>query len=217
MERPHLSRNILVFLAGCLWVFFLLALASFHASDWPSHGVYPYPPIQNLCGSVGAGIAYYCFLLIGQGVFPMIFFSGVCLALLMYHNRLTDAWLRCIGLLILSIAFAAMVHRIHGGTQGGFPEGAGGIVGIATASFLQMHFNTVGTLFVLMVCMVVGLLLAADDLVMRAPGIAAAAYTNVKARTPNVNFRLPTMPTLPTRQATVARETAKSWNMPVMR
>jgi len=210
MERPHLSRNILVFLAGCLWVFFLLALASFHASDWPSHGVYPYPPIQNLCGSVGAGIAYYCFLLIGQGVFPMIFFSGVCLALLMYHNRLTDAWLRCIGLLILSIAFAAMVHRIHGGTQGGFPEGAGGIVGIATASFLQMHFNTVGTLFVLMVCMVVGLLLAADDLVMRAPGIAAAAYTNVKARTPNVNFRLPTMPTLPTRQATVARETAKS-------
>jgi len=197
MERSHLPRNLLIFLAGCAWVFFLLALASFHANDWPSHSVYPYPATANLCGSAGAVIAYYSFLLIGQGVFPLIFFTGVGLTLLMYHNRLSDAWLRGIGLLILSIAFAATVHHIHAGSSGGFPEGSGGIIGIATASFLQTHFNTVGSLFVLLVGMIVGLLLAADDLVMRAPGVAVAAYGNVKAHTPKMpkmKFNFPAMP-----------------------
>src|SRR3954452_13177355 len=107
MERTNVIRNTLLFLALGAWAFLLLALGSFHATDWPSHTVYPWPATQNLCGTAGAFIPYYCFLAIGQGVFPVLFFSGVLLALALFKNRVSDMWLRVIGLLLLSIAFAA--------------------------------------------------------------------------------------------------------------
>ena len=53
MERSHIIRQSLVALAVGAWCFVMLALASFHPTDWPSHTVYPYPPIGNLCGAAG--------------------------------------------------------------------------------------------------------------------------------------------------------------------
>src|SRR5579863_975267 len=79
IERSNIIRPIGLFLGCGFWLFMLLSLGSFHASDWPSHAVYPYGMIRNVCGSVGSFIAYYSFLAIGQGVFPILFFSGVCL------------------------------------------------------------------------------------------------------------------------------------------
>src|SRR5215203_2192786 len=130
MERSHIIRQSIVALAIGAWCFLMLALASFHPTDWPSHTVYPYPPIGNLCGAAGAFVAYYSFLAIGQGVFPVLFFSGVCLALVIFKNRVGDLWLRAAGLLLLSIAFAAVIHNLKPGSFNGFPEGHGGILGI---------------------------------------------------------------------------------------
>src|SRR4051812_39942449 len=111
MERSNLLRRTMLFLSAGTWIFFMLALASFHTTDWPSHQVYPYPPIQNLCGSAGAWLAYFAFLVLGQGVFPVLFFTGVCCALTLCNNRVGDWWLRTIGLTVLSVAFAAGVHH----------------------------------------------------------------------------------------------------------
>src|ERR1700733_13575013 len=156
MARSHIIRQTLLFLGAGLWVFMLFALGSFHTNDWPSHQVYPYPPIQNLCGAVGAYVAYYCFLALGQGVFPILFFTGVCLALVVFKNEIGDLWLRTIGLLLLSIAFAAVIHHLRPGSASAFPEGHGGIVGIGTSTWLQAHFNTVGTRLILLTAMLIG-------------------------------------------------------------
>src|SRR3954462_664030 len=174
MERSNLIRRTALFLACSAWAFLLLSLGSFHPTDWPSHEVFPYPPIQNLCGSAGAFVAYYCFLAIGQGVFPVLFFSGVMLALVLFKNRVSDMWLRAIGLLLLSTAFAAAVHHIRPGSAGSFPEGHGGLLGITASAYLQSHFNVWGTRLILLTGMFIGLLLAADDLVLRAPAVAMA-------------------------------------------
>src|SRR5882724_1486357 len=174
MERSNLHRWISVSLCVGIWMFFLLALGSFHATDWPSHSVHPYPPTANLCGPAGAFIAYYIFLAIGQGAFPMLFFTGVCLVLFIAHNRISDPWLRVIGLTLVSVAFAATVHHFKPGSANGLPEGQGGILGIATAVYLQSHFHTVGTTLVLLLTMFIGLLLAADDLVWHAPKLVGA-------------------------------------------
>ncbi|HEX3358781.1 MAG TPA: DNA translocase FtsK, partial [Tepidisphaeraceae bacterium] len=199
MDRSNLFRRIVLFLSAGAWVFFMLSLASFHTSDWPSHQVFPYPPIQNLCGSAGAWCAYYAFLFIGQGVFPILFFTGVCVALLIFNNRVGDWWLRTIGLTLLTIAFAAAAHHLRPGSSSGFPEGSGGILGIGTATLLKAHFSSVGTMLVLLTAMLVGLLLAADDLVLRAPGAVSAAISEVRDRTPQlgITFRFPEMPKLP--------------------
>lgn len=167
LQRMHILRPLILFVLTAVWLFLFFAIGSFHPTDWPSHAVFPYPPIQNVCGPVGAFISYWCFLAIGQGVFPLIFFSGVCIALTFYHAKLSDPWLRVVGLLMIATAFAALVHHIMPGSASGFPEGHGGVIGIATAAFLQERFHSVGTTLILLAGILIGLLLAADDLVLR--------------------------------------------------
>ena len=206
MDRSNLHRRVLLFVGLAGWGFLLLSLASFHAEDWPSHQVYPYPDIKNLCGAAGAWVAYHLFFAIGQGVFPVLFFSGVCLALMLFHNRVSDLWLRAIGLAILTIAFAGLVHLIKPGSQASFPEGYGGILGIFASTFLKAHFSTAGSALVLATTVIVGLLLAADDLVIRAPGLVNQAIQTVRDRTPRFNFRFPELPKLPSLPGFVTRD-----------
>jgi S-DNA-T family DNA segregation ATPase FtsK/SpoIIIE len=195
-----------LFLAAGGWAFLLVSLGSFHYNDWPSHDVYPYPPIQNLCGSVGAFISYYTFLAVGQGAFPAMFFTGVCVVLMMCGSRVGDLWMRAVGLLLLTVAFAAVCHHFKPGSYDAFPEGRGGIVGISSATVLQHYFSTVGTRLILATTALVGLLLAADDLVLRTPGVVHATYTHVKDNTPKINWNFVQIPKLPALPGFVTRD-----------
>jgi len=180
MERSNLWRWIYVCLAVGSWAFLLLAIGSFDPTDWPSHAVHPYPPVQNLCGPVGAFIAYYLFLIVGQGAFPILFFSGVCVVLFVSQARVSDPWMRVIGLLLGSVAFAAAIHHFHPGSENGLPEGQGGILGIGAATYLQHHLSAAGTTLVLLVAMLIGLLLAADDLVLKSPAFFMLAFEHAR-------------------------------------
>ncbi|MCC7349384.1 MAG: DNA translocase FtsK [Phycisphaerales bacterium] len=214
MDRTNLWRRVVLFSAIGAWAFLLLALGSFHPTDWPSHEIYPYPPIQNLCGSAGAFVAYYTFLFIGQGVFPILFFAGICLTITLFRDGVSDLWLRTTGLVLLTVAFATTIHHFHPGSHNGFPEGQGGIVGIGAASFLQSHFSTIGTRLILATIFLVGLLLAADDLVLRAPGLAGGVINNVKDRAPNIRWNFISFPKLPSLPRFVTRESSVAATVP---
>jgi S-DNA-T family DNA segregation ATPase FtsK/SpoIIIE len=190
-ERPHIFRWILIFVAFASWVFLLLSCGSFSSGDWPSHDVYPYPPVRNLCGPVGSLLAYYCFMVVGQGIYPILLFAGVCLVLMCVKGRVADLWLRAIGLAVLSVAFAAALHQLHPGSPDGFPEGNGGLLGIAAGKFLMQHFNNAGAMLVLLTSFLVGLLLAADELVLRAPKVAVETYGKVQEKSSSFGFQLP--------------------------
>ncbi|MGE5612551.1 MAG: DNA translocase FtsK [Bacillota bacterium] len=209
MDRENLQRHLWLFLGIGAWAFLLIALASFNPDDWPSHRGYPYGPIKNMCGPAGALVAYHLFSALGPGVFPILFFTGICLALLVFHNKVSDLWLRGIGLALLSVAFAAMVHLIQPGSPDGFPEGHGGILGIVASSFLKSHFSTAGTALVLVTSFLVGLLLTADDLVVRAPGLIGQAVQTVKAKTPQINWKFPALPKLPALSRFITRESVE--------
>src|SRR2546423_9111351 len=212
MTRPNLIRRIVLFLALGAWGFLLVSMASFHTDDWPAHHVYPYPPMQNLCGSAGAFVAYQLFFAIGLGVFPILLFSVLCLALFLFHNRISDLWLRGIGLALLSIAFAALVHLIRPGSSESFPEGHGGIIGISATAFLKSHFNTAGSGLILITAFLVGLLLAADDLVIRAPGIIGQITQAVRQNTPQFRFRFPALPKFPSLPGFVTRDAKRRFD-----
>ena len=186
MDRGNAIRRIGLFAAVGVWVFLLVSLASFHADDWPAHHVYPYGPTENLCGAVGALFAYWCYFFLGQGIFLLLFFSGIIMTMWITRNRLTDVWLRVIGLLLLSVAFAAIVNKLSPGSEHGFPEGNGGMLGIAAARFLQMHFNHVGSYIVLTLCFMVGLVLAADELVEKTPAVVGGAIAKAKEIAPSI-------------------------------
>src|SRR5437763_3324715 len=210
MDYPSLFRRVLFVILTSGWVFLLLSLGSFHATDWPSHAVWPYPAVQNLCGSAGSFVAYYTFFALGQGIFPALFFSGICIALRLFGNRISDVMLRVIGMLLLSIAFAAADHLIKPGSSAGLPEGNGGILGIGAAGFLRSHCNNILTSLILACTSLVGLLLAADDLVVRAPNFIGSAITNVKAKTPQIRFNFIPMPKLPALPGFVTKDALRS-------
>lgn len=209
MMRENSWRRALVILGIGAWFFMLLSVASFHVEDWPSHTVYPYGSIKNLCGAAGAFVSYYLFEAIGQGIFPVMFFTGICLALVLFGSPIRDLWLRAVGLILLTVAFAAIVHSFQPGTPTGFPEGQGGIVGISISRALHIYFNNIGSFLILGCSVLIGLLLAADDLVLRTPGMVGAAISSVRAKTPNINFRVPQMPKLPSLPRFITRDAAE--------
>ena len=101
--------------------------------------------------------------------------------------------MRAIGLLLLSIAFAATVHHFEPGSENGFPEGQGGILGIGAATFLQSHFSTAGTRLVLLTAMLIGLILVADDLVLKVPMVVGAAYAHAKSAKADFKLNIPSL------------------------
>jgi S-DNA-T family DNA segregation ATPase FtsK/SpoIIIE len=192
MTRSNLWHWIGICLAAGTWGFMLLSIGSFTPTDWPSHAVHPYLPVANVCGPAGAFLAYYLFLVVGQGAFPILFFSGVCMVLYIAQSKLTDPWMRALGLVLLTISFAAAIHHFQPGSANGFPEGQGGILGIGAATYLELHLGVAGTRVVLMTAMLVGILLTADELVFHAPVVVSAAFSNFKM--PELpSFRLPKM------------------------
>ena len=203
-------RLALLSIAAAMWCFVLLANVSFSVTDWPSHAVYPYAQIANMCGSAGAFVAYWIRYAIGPGVYPVLFFAFVFWGLLSTRNRVGDVWLRAIGLGMLAVGFGAVTHTLSGGgTLHGLPEGTGGVMGIASAHFLQSHFNNIGALLVLTCVMLVGLILAADDLVLRTPGIVSNAIHRTRGVVPSnalMRFKFPEMPKLPRLPDFITRE-----------
>lgn len=196
MDRANALRRIGLFLGLGFWFFLLVSLASFHVDDWPAHHVYPHQPVENLCGQVGAFFAYWCYVMLGQGVYLVLLFSGVCIAMALVRSKISDLWLRIVGLALVSVAFAATLNNFYPGSRYSFPEGNGGWLGIATSFFLQTHFNKVGSLIMLMLTLAVGMVLVADELVVRAMGLAGKAALAAKERAKGMSLPTIKMPDL---------------------
>jgi len=206
MTRDNLPKTLAFFLAAGLWAFLLLSFWSFSPTDWPSHGVEPHPPTRNLCGAAGAFVAYWAYLAIGQGVFPVLLFTGAMLGVFLNQSRVHDFWMRAVGLTLIAVAWAAVVHHFSPGSPSGLPEGRGGVLGIGAAGFLHQYFSTVGTLLVLGLSILVGLLLAADDLLLAAPRAIVGMLTVARSRTAHLRFNFANIPTLPAMSRFVTRD-----------
>ena len=218
MHRPHLPRRTGLFLLAGAWGFAALSLASFSATDWPSHASYPYGPPANWCGSAGAAVAYGLLAAVGAGAWPAVGLLGLAVVAGLWGRRLADPWMRGLGLLLLTATAAAAVHHVRPGTAGGLPEGSGGLVGIASAEVLQAHFGVVGTRLVLAVSLLVALVLAADDLLLIIANAAGRVIVRFGGsfgglRLPSVklpSFRLPSLPALPRLALVTAGESDES-------
>ncbi|MFT3788736.1 MAG: DNA translocase FtsK 4TM domain-containing protein [Tepidisphaeraceae bacterium] len=210
LQRAHLVRWTLVLIAAAVWAFAFLSLVSFDATDWPSHAVYPWGPTHNLCGAAGALLAYYSFFALGSGAYAVLFFTAVFIGMKLGGQTLGDPWLRAVGLVLLAISLGAATHLISPAGTRGLPEGAGGLLGMATTGYLRSHFSGVGTGLILFVCLLMGLLLAADELVIRLPTYVGGAYRKVKAVTPNVSFSFPPAPRVNNGAKFVTKEALES-------
>jgi S-DNA-T family DNA segregation ATPase FtsK/SpoIIIE len=147
---------------GCLFAW--VSLLSFDPADPPATSIWPanHPP-QNVCGYVGAGLAYWGLRYLGSGFYALL--GLVNLAVLAWSRgaRLSDLWLRFVGLALVVSATAA-ASTLLWPSAGGLITGPGGVLGRALADLLRTSVQSVGSALLLTLALVVGLVLAADDL-----------------------------------------------------
>ena len=169
-------RVVWVAVAG-LWVFFVVALASFDSADWPSHTVAVHnQPSRNLCGAVGALIAYYSYQVVGVGSWVILLGGAGYLAVIAAGRSLGNPLVRSIGLLLMALA----VSGLHGllAPQHGLLVGArAGLIAQFIVSELSPRFSTVGTFLVLLAGFGIGSIVAIDRVVLAMPRVASTTWS----------------------------------------
>jgi S-DNA-T family DNA segregation ATPase FtsK/SpoIIIE len=168
---PSGARTALVCLSIGVCLVVLCSCLSFDIGDWPSRFAYPHnSPPANWCGTAGAFCAYYLLYYIGPGVF-VILVSGICfLVAKLAHKPTSQPILRTTGLVLMTVAASMSAQCLWPYRFFGFPMGSGGVLGIGAAQFLRSHFASLGTFILVTAIWVVGILLSADNFILRLLG-----------------------------------------------
>jgi S-DNA-T family DNA segregation ATPase FtsK/SpoIIIE len=165
---------------------------SFDIGDWPSKYVYPNnQPTKNLCGSIGAFLAYYLLYYIGPGVF-LLLISGIgLLSVKLLDRKINQLILRSVGMVLLAAAASASFQCIWPDSIYRFPIGSGGVLGVSITKFLSGHFASLGTFILIVATWIVGFVLLADtfltsilygvrNVIARTLGLASPAFAAAK-------------------------------------
>lgn len=185
-SSPVRTCALIAALVGCLFLW--IALLSFDPLDPPGTLAWPAnDPPANRCGPVGAWVAFQLDRFLGIGAFALAALLTSTAGTALLRGPMRDWPLRLVGGLLLIVATSAAGTMILGGpAQGRWTDG-GGAIGIAAAWWLSQYLNTAGASLVLLASAGMGLVLAADEIVvqiarmsrrvvrMRRPALAGAA------------------------------------------
>ncbi|MFN0136538.1 MAG: DNA translocase FtsK 4TM domain-containing protein [Phycisphaerae bacterium] len=167
-QRQAALHLCLVAVAWIAAVFGWVAVLSFNVADPPSTSAFPpNDPLRNLCGSVGADIAHTVFYYLGFGAYGFALLVTVGLVAWSRRIQVSDLWMRCIGLglVVTVVSTLADIFIVAGDAH--LVTGPGGVLGVVVAAFLKSKLQLAGTLITLAAGLIVGLLLAADQLVVK--------------------------------------------------
>jgi S-DNA-T family DNA segregation ATPase FtsK/SpoIIIE len=172
VKHGNLYRIAAEFILLCVCIFLLLSVVSFDMTDSPSTYVWPHnEEAANLCGPVGAFCAYYCLYYFGPGIVAACLSGAIALVVLLWGKPVTQPLLRLTGLVLVVAVISTTwyliwpVESLAFYRTGSFPYGNGGVLGIATAHYLDQHLAKLGTWLVVLCFWTVGSLLLADSLV----------------------------------------------------
>ncbi|MCG3126094.1 MAG: hypothetical protein CHACPFDD_00923 [Phycisphaerae bacterium] len=171
MPRTERRNAVLSFsLWAVLFVATLIAwicLLTFDAADPPNATRWPAnSPPRNGCGVIGAWVAYQLYYYLGLGAFPLVALLTAAAAARLRQRALSDLYLRFVGLALLVSATSVAARRFVADT-GGYPlPGAGGVLGLVGLHVLEEQIGGAGTMILLSCAIVVGLMLAIDELVV---------------------------------------------------
>ncbi|MBU0637450.1 MAG: DNA translocase FtsK [Planctomycetes bacterium] len=167
-QRRAALRFCLTTLACVACLIGWVSILSFSAEDPPARSAWPtaWPP-HNLCGPVGAWLAFHLFWYLGLGTYALAALVTVAVFTRSQGLRFSDPWLRFVGLLLICTTCSTAGALFVSASEQYLVTGPGGVLGAAAANFFQNTLQTTGTLILLACALIVGLLLAADELVIR--------------------------------------------------
>ena len=182
-ETRYINRIALSFLGLVFCVFMLISLLGYSVYDWPNPDVAPSYQLhnqadyhlvssiepQNPCGRVGAWLAYKANYYFGPGILVLLVSSVVLLIMYSMKKPVEQLFLRLVGIALISFAISAGKYLYNPGDELSLSCGNGGIIGIAAGHFLLTNTAMAGAVMIIVATFIVGLLLAADNLVLMLP------------------------------------------------
>jgi S-DNA-T family DNA segregation ATPase FtsK/SpoIIIE len=178
-RHKRLLRLCLVPIGWAAWLFVLLSMLSYHPADptiLNSSPVYYSGHVigHNWCGLIGASIAALLINNVGPGAWVLLIMLGAVLVVWSVGGNITQLIFRLLGGTVLIAAVSGLANLLHIGTS--LPAGPGGMLGMTIGSVLKRTISTAGSALVLALTLIVGLLLAADEIVMAIFPMTARAW-----------------------------------------
>ncbi len=157
-------------------VFGWLTLVSYDPADSPGTTVYPASAtVSNVCGAIGAWLAHAGLYYFGYGVYALLLLLTVGFVAYCRVGRIGGLWLRFAGAVCVIAAVGALAAMLVPAGDGLPMNGPGGAVGLALNAVLAPQLGEFGGALALVTLLLIGLLLAADELVVRSAQQAGAA------------------------------------------
>ena len=164
---PTIGSRIVWIVTAAIWTFFFVSLASFNPADPPSHTVAVHSlEITNLCGPIGAYVAYWSYYLLGIGVWVILLATGTWLGICVSGRTLDHIALRGLGVALTAITVSCF-HQLLFPETGPMAGSPAGLVPYFIVSELAPRFSRFGSGLIILVALAVGLLIAADQVVFR--------------------------------------------------
>lgn len=147
--------------------FLALCLAGYDPADPPGSAAYPAnDPIRNPCGPVGAIAAHALFSTVGWASYALLYALIVADWLVHRRRAVADLPQRLLGVAALVVVVAALVQKVAPGLPRSPVVGSGGYAGALAVAFLEGQFGRAGLVLILAGVGLVGLLNAAEFLVL---------------------------------------------------
>ena len=159
-----------------------LSLLTYSPTDPPAKLLTPAKtPVSNAAGTVGAHLAYTLRHYLGGGAYMGLGFATVAAVVMVFGGRVKEWRWRLAGVVLLVTATSAALFMIDPQrVADDYASGPSGVVGLATGRFLLGRFAPVGSWVMLIIALCIGLMLTADNLVMRLPQYGRKAWDNRK-------------------------------------
>ncbi|MBT8487108.1 MAG: DNA translocase FtsK [Phycisphaerales bacterium] len=152
-----------------VWLFAVVAFATFDSADWPSHAVAVHnDPTANLCGTAGAVVAYGGYHVIGIGVWVLLLGAAAGLTQLARGRAMGHVPLRLLGWALAAVCVSGF-HAVLFPRTGPLAATEPGLLAQTIVASLLPRFATVGTLLALAAGLGVGGIVAADRAVLAVP------------------------------------------------
>ena len=191
LPHPSFARRAAWVFAAGVWLFLFIALASFDSADSPSHMVAVHNnPTANLCGPVGAVIAYWSYHVLGAGSWIILLSLGVFLAITVTGRSLNQPLVRVVGLAIMAVAFSSL-HELLLPSVGPVTGSRSGLVAQRVGFELTSRFSGVGSFLILICAFGLGAVVAIDQIVFSIPRwtlIAIGLGKQVSERMPRMSL-----------------------------
>ncbi|MBC02661.1 MAG: DNA translocase FtsK [Phycisphaerae bacterium] len=185
--EPTIVRRALWLVGLAAWLFLAVAVVGADWADAPSSVVsVHHAEVQNPAGPVGASLAWWTFRVFGPGTWLLLAMGVLALVTLARGITIPHPFVRAVGAVLAAVTLAGLHHGMVASSEtlaplaGGIPGLPSGLIGAELELGLGSRFGPVGSTLIMLLGFGLGLLVAADEIVLAIPSAMIRSVRSIR-------------------------------------